>query len=518
MVASSHRLVSQVGADVLAGGGSAGDAVLAMAAMCFVVLPGQCGVGGDAFCVWYEAGTGRYRAVQGSGVGPDGADLDFYRGRGLDAVPLSGPCSVAVPGAMAAIETIHRHLGTRPLPSLWAPAIAAAREGIPATEKTRADAREQLGKLRADPATASIYLPGGELPVVGTTLRQVDLAATMELLAAGPEDFYRGELARRCLEALGAAGAPFSGREWQAADAPATETITGRYRHHVLHQNPLPSPGYMVLQQAAVLDGVLSALPWLDGRALGWLAGAAALAFADRRRAVGSDTDAWAELLTPEAAQAARRQLEGGRFPAEAVAVAAGDTTSVVAVDASGNAVSYIHSLAYTFGSGWTVPGTGIVLNDRLGRGTYLHPDHPNGLRPGRRPMHTLNAWIAAGADGAPAAVGNTPGGDGQVQWNMQILSHLLDHGVGPQDAVTAPRLTVYPGSDADVVGAPAEVRCESRFDPKALNVLRRSGATVVVHGPFGGGGSAQVITIDPVTAERRGGSDPRFDGGALGA
>ncbi len=514
MVASSHRAVSATGAEVLAGGGTAGDAVLAMAAMCFVVLPGQCGVGGDAFCVWYEATTGQYRAVQGSGVGPDGGDLDFYRQRGMAALPLSGPLSVTVPGAMAALGTIHRHLGTRSLPSLWRPAVTAAREGIEVTEKTRADAQEQLAKLRADEASARVYLPGGALPVVGATLRQVDLATTLENLAADPEDFYQGEAARRCIEALVEAGAPFSGREWKTTDAPAVSTISGRYRGHVVHENPLPSPGYMVLQQAAVLDGLLSELPWLGGQALRWLAGAAALAFANRRRAVGSDTDAWAEFVTPEAVDEARRSLRSGPFPGTVSVQPDGDTTSVVAVDAAGNAASYIHSLAYTFGAGWTVPGTGIVLNDRLGRGAYLFPGHPNGVLPGRKPLHTLNAWIVARPTGQPVAVGNTPGGDGQVQWNMQVLSHLLDHRAGPQRAVAAPRLTVYPGSDADAVGKPLEVRCESRFGTQALEELRRLGAPVVVQGPFDGGGSAQVITMGN---ERRGGSDPRFDGLAIG-
>jgi len=517
MVGSSHPTVSATGAAVLEAGGSAGDAALAMAAMCFVAIPGMCGVGGDVFCVWYEAETGRYRAVQGSGVGPDGADVDFYRQRGFEAVPVGGPLSVTVPGAMAAIETLHREIGTRPLAELFAPAVAAARDGLPATDGLREDVTDAREKLAADEAAAAVYLPGGEPPLPGATFRQPDLAATIERLAAAPTDFYRGELAERCLRALTAAGAPFSGREWRDTRAEPTETITGTYSDHTVHENRPPSQGYMVLQQAAVLDGVLSELPWLDGRALRWFAGAATLAFADRRRLAGSDSRGWEDLLAPEIAERARAALEADPLPTVPSSIGTGDTTSVVAVDGRGNAVSFICSLAYSFGSGLMVPGTGIVMNDRLGRGAYLHPDHPNGLRPGRRPMHTLNAWIAAAPTGRPAFVGNTPGGDGQVQWNMQVLSHLLDHDAGPGRAAAAPRLTLFPGSDADAVGVRPEVRCESRFNDTALEELRRAGATVVVQEPWGNDGSVQVVAIDAAGGGLCGASDPRGGGVALG-
>lgn len=517
MVASSHRLVSEVGARVLADGGTAMDATLAMAAVCFVTLPGQCGIGGDAFCVWYEAASGTYHALQGSGVGPDGADTTFFTSLGLDAVPVAGPLSVSVPGEMAALATLHRAAATRPLAELWAPAADLARDGIKVGGKIHQDVEEFAGKLAANPAARDVFLPGGEPLRPGATLCQKDLAATIEHLAAGAEDFYRGELADRCLKELEAAGAPFSGREWRETDASVTPTLTGGYRGFVVHENRLPSPGYMVLQQAAVLDGVLAELPWLGGRAVRWLAGAAALAFADRRLVVGSDDDAWEALLEPEAVGSARRLLATGALPTTGRATAAGDTTSVVAVDAAGNAVTFIHSLAFTFGSGFMVPGTGVVMNDRLGRGAYLDPDHPNGVKPGRRPMHTLNAWIVAGPTGRPVLAGNTPGGDGQVQWNMQVLSHLLDHGTGPQQAVEAPRFSVFPGSDADAIGCDPEIRCESRLGRATLDELRSAGVAVVEQGPWDGGGSAQVIAVDQTSGERRGGSDPRFDGGAVG-
>jgi gamma-glutamyltranspeptidase / glutathione hydrolase len=517
MVASSHPEVSAVGAAVLADGGTAADAALAMAAMTFVHLPGQCGVGGDAFAVWYDAATGRYSSVQGSGVGPDGADIAFYRDRGLAAIPLDGPLSVTVPGAMATMQTLHTALGTRRLGDLWAPAIVAAREGVPLSNKTHADIAANTTKLAADDAATAVFLPGGGVPSVGGVLRQSDLATTLERLAEHPGDFYAGDIATRCLASLRAAGAPFSGEEWASTTAPVEETVRGRYRGGTLHETASPSPGYMVLQQAAILDDVLAGLPWLSGEALHWFAEAARVAFDDRIAYVGSDSNAWRRLLEPEAVERARARIATGPVVVTDVGVRAGDTTSFVAVDERGNAVSYIHSLAFTFGAGVMAPGTGVMLNDRLGRGNYLRPDHPNGLRPGRKPMHTLNAWIVADESGRPLFVGNTPGGDGQVQWNMQLISHLLDHQLDPQQAVEAPRFSIFPGSDADTVDAPLELRVESRIDPRTVDELRARGHNVVVQEPWDGGGSAQVIAVDHESGYLTGGSDPRFDGGAVG-
>ena len=126
------------------------------------------------------------------------------------------------------------------------------------------------------------------------------------------------------------------------------------------------------------------------------------------------------------------------------------------------------------------------MLNNRLGRGAYLIDGHPNEVRPRRRPLHTLNAWMATDERGRLVHVGNTPGGDGQVQWNMQLLSHLTDHGLDPQQAVSAPRFSVYPGSDSDTIGKPDELICESRLGKPTLETLSRRGHRVRDDRPVG--------------------------------
>lgn len=517
MVASSHLSISLAGARVLRDGGNAVDAALAMAAMCWVALPGQCGIGGDAFAMVREP-HGSVWTVCGSGYGPDGGDPDFYRAKELTAIPLEGPLAVAVPGAIAALNALHQEGASTPLSELWGPAAETADRGIPCSAKTREDLAEHFDALQRDPGARAAFLPDGGLPAVGTTLPQPELAETVRKLAADPCRLYSGDLAERAVETLAAGGAPFSGDEWAEMMAVTPGPALGaEYNGLTVHQTPLPTPGWMHLQQAAICEAALPRLPWLSGDALGWLAGAACIAFRDRRRWCGADSESWRALLTQEALAAARMEIEQGAVVPASGAHSGGDTTSLVAVDGEGRAVSLIHSLAFTFGARMSVPGTGIMLNNRLGRGAYLIDGHPNAVRPRRKPLHTLNAWMATDSTGRLVHVGNTPGGDGQVQWNMQILSHLVDHGLDPQQAVTAPRFTQFPGSDADVVGMQDELRCESRIPEPTRGRLEQLGHRVTTIGPWAAGGSAMVVSVDSGAGTLRGGADPRQDGVVLG-
>lgn len=516
MVSSSHPAVSLAGARVLADGGNAVDATLAMASMCWLTLPGQCGIGGDAFAVVREP-DGRVWTVNGSGFGPDGGTPDFYAEQGFSSIPLDGPLAVAVPGAPAALAVLHRNGATRELPALWAQAARIAEKGVPCSARTAGDVGTALTAIGDDAGLSAVYTSGGGAARVGHRLVQPDLAATIRLLAHDPAGFYRGSFGERAISALRAGGAPFSGDEWAAGAALDIEpALTGRYAGATVHQTPLPTPGWMVLHQAALCDGVVGFQRWLSSAAIDRLARAARLSFADRLELCGSDNAGAAYVLGQERVAMQRRDLDDRIEVRGPISVGAGDTTSTVAVDADGRAVSFIHSLAFTFGAKFTVPGTGVVLNNRLARGAYLLPGHPNEVAPRRKPLHTLNAWIVTDDRGGLLHVGNTPGGDGQVQWNMQLLSHILDHGLDPAEAVAAPRFTVFPGSDADVIGAADELRIEDSVPVTVREELAQWGHRVTVQQRRGAGGSAQLISLDD-RGILSGAADPRQEGVALG-
>jgi gamma-glutamyltranspeptidase/glutathione hydrolase len=423
---------------------------------------------------------------------------------------------VAVPGAPAVVETL-RARASKELAELWAPAIRAAEDGVPCTAKTLGDLTEQAESLARDRGAAGVFLPDGRPPRVGDLLRQPELAATLRRLAEDPGAFYTGWFADCAVAALVEAGAPFSGEEWRltgtAPPEPSIETAYGGLR---LHETPPPSAGWMVLHQARILDGPLREREQLDAESVHWLAEAARTSFRHRFEHCGADNDHWRTALEETAVREARRTV-GRTLASTAVGVADGDTTSMVCVDADGTAVSFIHSLAFTFGSRTTVPGTGVVLNDRLGRGAYLIDGHPNQVRPRRKPLHTLNAWLLAD-DHDLVAVGNCPGGDGQVQWNMQVISHLVDHGDDAQRAVSLPRVSVHPGSDAHTLGDASELRCEEGIPEETLARLEGWGHRVTrlpqQHG--GPGGSACVVALDPERGVLHAAADPRMDGVAL--
>jgi gamma-glutamyltranspeptidase/glutathione hydrolase len=517
MVSSSSPAVSQTGAHVLADGGTAVDAALAMTAMSWLALPGQCGIGGDFFAVVREP-DGRVWTVNGSGYGPDGASAEGYLDRGLAAVPLTGPMAVAVPGAISALATLHGHGGTRELADLWASAAAAARAGTPCTAKNRRDITEHADSLALDADLARWLLPSGGIPQVGDRLASPELADSIELLARHPQALYEGPIAQRAVDLLRAGGAPFSGDEWVlAGTVPVEDAISAPYRDVTVHQTLPPSPGWMLLQQAGLLDGLLTGLPTSGAESVHLLSLAARRAFRDRYERCAADNDAWRTLLGAEELARGRAELRGEPLSVASPTGIAGDTTSCLAVDGEGRAISAISSLAFTFGARISVPGTAIALNNRLARGSYLIPGHPNALAPRRKPLHTLNAWIATDGAGRLRHVGNTPGGDGQVQWNMQVLSHLVDGGLDPQEAVSAPRTTVHPGSDADALGTPETLQCESRLGADVLAGLVAQGHDVRDVGDWGGGGSALVISVDHERGVLAGAADPRMDGVALG-
>ena len=181
-------------------------------------------------------------------------------------------------------------------------------------------------------------------------------------------------------------------------------------------------------------------------------------------------------------------------------------------MDKEGNAVSFIHSLSQYFGSGFVAGETGVVLNDRAGRGFYLDEGHVNVIAPGKRTINTIHAYIAF-ADGKPALVGGTPGGDNQPQWNAQTIANVLDYGMDVQQAADAPRWTHFPGTDPRTIDEPMALRMEDGFDEETTAGLRARGHNVANYPAVGTPGAVQLIAIDHERGVRSGGTDRRSDG-----
>lgn len=519
MVASAHPLATQAGVRVLRAGGNAVDAAIAAGAATWTTMPMMCGPGGDAFFIIYSAKTGKLTAINGSGKVGARASADFIRGRGFtDQMPGEGPLSAAIPGAVAAYADAMTRFGTRGWEELLQDGIRYA-ESHPVTEKMAHYFRQARERLSRYPSTASIYVRDGQTPAEGSLLRQPEYAESLRRLArGGADEFYRGELGARIGAHQGAHGL-FDTDELADHRSEVYTPLSVPYRGYEIHQLKPPSQGMIHLEAMAILNQFdLSRLSAAEAQHV--MIEAKKIAFADRNRYAGDPDFVQVPLAGLLSAEYARRRAAEIRLdsalPLGAAGDPSGDTTYLCVVDRDGNAVSLIHSLSNAFGSGEVVPGTGLLLNNRAGRGFRLEPDHPNCIAPGKRTMHTLNCYMVT-RGGRLSLVGGTPGGDGQPQWNMQVLAGVLDFGLNVQQAAEAPRWTHEPSTDPVRLGAAPTVSLEGRFTPQVIEGLKAKGHPVSVLGPWASGGCVQLIRVDQERGVLAGGSDPRGDGMAAG-
>lgn len=524
MVASAHPLATFTGLSILERGGNAFDAAIAVAAVEGVLLPMKCGLGGDAFVVLHDARSRRMLAYNGSGVAAAGATPEHYLEQGHKTMPLHGVHAASVPGAVSVYEALWKEHCTLPWAELWAPAIRLAEEGLIINQWVSGLIASKADLLSRFAHSSAQFLPQGRAPHAGERWCAPDLARTLHAVAkGGAETFYRGAIAEQMLAFLKSEGALFGADDFARQQAVPYEPLASTYRGLTVYETAPPSQGFLLLEQLNILEGFdLAALGLLSAERMHLLLEAKKLAFADRNRhAADPAAIDWPlqTLISKEHAKRRRAEIDlrQARQPQGALIPESGGDTSYFAVaDGDGNAVSFIHSLSNSFGSGVVAGATGITLNNRAGRGFSLDHKHPNVLAPGRRTMHTLNAYLIC-RDGQPWLIGGTPGGDQQTQWSTQVITGIVDHGLTLQQAADAPRWYGFPGTDIVNLGKPAEVRAERRIPDAALEALSGLGHTVHTLGPWSSGGAVQLIAFDRERGVLRGGTDPRPGGLALG-
>ncbi|MGF1470638.1 MAG: gamma-glutamyltransferase [Rubrobacteraceae bacterium] len=508
-VACEHPSAALAGIRVLDAGGTAADACVAMAACMAVLSPMMTGMGGDAFLLYYEAGTGRVLGANGSGRAPGSATIEQLRGRGLEAVPERGGLPITVPGAVRLWEAAANALGRRPLRELLAPAYELADEGYPVSEVVSRYWARNEELLRENEAAAETFLPGGRPPKAGEIFRQPDLAVTLATVARnGADAFYNGEIAASIAQAAQGAGGYLAEEDLSAHETAWVTPISTGYRGVRVYEIPPPGQGVAALQILNILEGFeLASLEPSGAGRIHLEAEAKKLAFRDLHGEVG-DPD-FAEvpterLLSKEYAAGLRTSISASGATASLSPELGDDTTYLCAVDAEGNGCSFINSLYKEFGSGVVAPRTGVCLQNR-GYSFRLEPGHPNALAPGKRPLHTIIPGLAT-RDGDLWATFGVMGGPMQPQGHAQLLVNLLDYGMNPQEAVDHPRHL----HDEDTL------LLEGRVPEKEVEELRRRGHRVEI-GPdyeiLTGG--AQLIRILE-NGVRACGSDPRKDGCAL--
>lgn len=509
MVATSQPLAASAGIEILRAGGNAIDAAVATAACLTVVEPTSNGIGGDSFTLlWSE---NELKGLNASGSAPAELTIERVRAAGHETMPLIGPLTVTVPGAVSAWGALSKRFGRLPFGELLKPAISIARSGFaiaPTLGSGWAFAADTFSRTLEGAVYApwfDTFAPGGRAPRIGELWRAPDHADTLERIATfGSRDFYEGDLALRIDDFARHAGIPLSGSDLAAYSPEWVTPLSTRYRDYEVWEMPPNGQGMISLMALNIFQR-LDINPRDHLTRQHFLIEALKCAFIDGQAHIADPakvpvpTD-W--LLSDDyAAARAAKLTERAAIPMHLIPRGSG-TVYLATADGEGNMVSMIQSNYKGFGSGLVVPGTGIALHNR-GREFSLDSSAPNALVPGKRPYHTIIPGFLT-HQGRPVGPFGVMGGYMQPQGHVQVIANLLDLGENPQAALDAPRWLWSGGLDLSV---------EPHFPIDLAQGLARRGHAVHRALDATGFGRGQIIMRNEETGILAGGSDSRTDG-----
>jgi gamma-glutamyltranspeptidase / glutathione hydrolase len=493
MVATSQPFATRAGLRALERGGNAIDAALAAAAVLCVVEPMSTGLGGDCFAlVWRD---GELTGLNASGRAAAAAQPDAMG----TAMPVQGPLAITTPGAVAGWTALAERHGRLGLDAALSDAIDIAERGFAVTPVIARYWAAAAADLATFDEARRVFLPA---PRVGQLVRFPELAATLRRIASdGANGFYRGPVADAICEV-----SPLSHDDLAVSHTEWVEPLRRSYRGVEVCEIPPNGQGVAALQALGILDGI----DHTDGRALDRVhlqAEAMKLAFADAERHV-HDGPLPAGYLDDDYLAERRALIDPARAgDPPAGPLPRGGTVYLCAVDEQRNACSLIQSVYYAFGSLVVAPGTGIALQNR-GACFTLEEGHPNRLAPGKRPYHTIIPGLLL-RDGALLGPFGVMGGHMQPQGHLQFVSHTVDRGLDPQEALDEPRWRL----DRDGREGWA-LALEEPFHRLGPALARRGHRVLSDPDPAGFGGGQAVLVRDDVLI---GGSESRKDGIALG-
>ncbi|PKP75901.1 MAG: gamma-glutamyltransferase [Alphaproteobacteria bacterium HGW-Alphaproteobacteria-6] len=510
MAATSHPLSTEAALNMLRQGGNAVDAAISASAVQAVVEPQSTGIGGDCFVLYAKEGSDNVLALNGSGRAPLAASVEAFRAMGLTEVPRLGPHSVTIPGAIDAWDRLSRDHGRKPLAECLQAAIHYAEAGYVVHDRVAVDWADTADVLAADPHSAAIFLPEGRPLRAGDLHCQPALAATLRRVAElGRDGFYEGPVAKAMVSRLRELGGVHVLADFAATRCDWVQPIAIDYQGYRVHQMPPNNQGLTALVMLNTLARRdLGSLDPHGAQRYHLEVEAARLAYRERNSRLAEmsrDNPVISALLSPALADRLDAEIDPQRAMTHLppVELAMSDTVYISVVDEDRNAISFINSTYWAFGSGITCPETGVVLQNR-GSSFRMDPTHPNALAPGKRPMHTIMPGMVT-RNGQVVMPFGVMGGDYQPMGHAHLLTNILDFGMDVQAALDSPRVFHEDGQVKVERGVPEATRAG----------LRALGHDVAeTPEPFGGG---QAIWIDWEKGTLTGGSDPRKDGMAAG-
>ncbi len=522
-IASAHPLATQAGLDVLAAGGNAFDAAIAVSAVLAVVEPASSGVGGGGFYLLHVAADGHDVMVDGRETAPLAATRDMYLGRADGGSSTAGALAAGIPGEPAAWAWLAAHYGRLPLATSLQGAIRVAREGFPLYARLQNAIRVKQRELAASADAAAVFLTHGEVPAVGATIRQPALARTLEILAReGAEGFYKGRFAEHLVAEVRRAGGIWSAADLARYRVVERVPIRVRYRDATLVMAAPPSSGGVVIGDALTIISGYD-LPALDADTRRHLQiEALRRAYRDRAEYLGDPDFVQVpveQLLSPLYAAGQRTSIRLDRATPSAVLrpVATGEespsTTHFSVLDRDGNRVGATLSINLFFGATFMAPGTGIMLNDTMDDFSIaagkpnafgLIGADANAIAPGKRALSSMTPTFVERPGGL--MIIGSPGGSTIISNVFGGILHWFD-GMSAAEIVAAPRIhhQYLPDSVLYEAGAlSVEERAELE---RRGHKLRESGTRW---------GNTQVVTWDYASGRVEAASDPRGFGAGL--
>ena len=542
MVASVHQLASRAGLQMMKAGGNAVDAAVATGFALAVVHPQAGNLGGGGFMLIRFA-DGKTHFIDYREKAPAAATANMYldaRGNVIEDASTIGYKAIGVPGSVAGMVYAEKKYGKLSLARVMAPAIKLAEEGFALAAEDAADLQDDK-PLAQFPESRRIFQREGKYYKAGEVFKQPDLARTLKRIAARPDDFYHGDMARELAASVHQGGGLITADDLAHYEVKEREVVRGSYRGYEIISAPPPSSGGTTLIEILnILEGYdLAKFGGRSAQAIHLTLEAFRRAFFDRAEFLG-DPDfskipvaqlidkrygaAWRESIDPRHASVSKdlvrpaifselEQYAAGHPPTGAV-TEPDQTTHYSVVDAEGNAVAVTTTLNDSFGSRVTAEGMGFLLNDEMDDfaakqgvpnmfGLIQGP--ANAIGPGKRPLSAMAPTIVL-KDGKLFLVLGSPGGPRIITTVANILMGVVDYGMNIQEAVNAPRFHHQ--------WLPDVTRVEQGFSPDTIKRLEGMGHRVEAQDSWSDG---ECIMIDPKRGDRLGASDPRNHGRAIG-
>ena len=534
MVCTSVPLATQVGLDILKRGGTAVDAAIAANAALGLMEPVSNGIGGDLFAIVYQAKESKLYGLNGSGRSPLGLSYEQMKAElaklNRETIPPTGMLPISVPGCVDAWAELHKRFGKLSLGDDLSGAIHYAEEGFPVSELIAWYWSRSVSLYEGLPGgfLQTYTLDGkGRTPAKGDIFKNTALAKTLRLIGEkGRDSYYKGEISDKIDAFMQANGGYLRKADFEKHTSTWVDPVSVSYRGYDVFELPPNGQGIAALQILNLLEGFdLPTMGFNSTAALHTMIEAKKIAWADRAKYYADPAFSKVPLagLLSKSYAAERRKLIDPDHAAKRVTpgnpvLKDGDTIYLCTADDEGNMVSLIQSNYRGMGSGIVVPGLGFMFQDR-GELFSMEPGHANVCAPGKRPFHTIipafvmkeqKPWLAFGV----------MGGGMQPQGHVQILTNLIDFGMGVQEAGDASRWQHEGDSEPTgekLTDKGGYVEVENGVPLETVRELKKKGHDVRFD--VGGYGGYQAIKVEMHDGQRVyvGASESRKDGQAAG-